>query len=122
MARTAIAESIVELLPTWKHLSLEVIEGAAPIASPDYRDQHIEIVRRCAEELEKDGLHLVLSLPESPEHLELLRDALAPHCLAVHIGEGDEDSYDYSFDSSVSSIKDIVTFLQHLIESIPNAA
>ncbi len=124
MARTAIAESIAETLPTWKHLSLEVIEGAMPedAASPEYKEQHIEIVRRCAEELEKDGMHLVLSLPESREHLELLRDALAPRCIAVHIGEGDEDQYDYSFDSSVSSVKDIVTFLTHFIESIPEDA
>jgi hypothetical protein len=124
MARTAIAESIVERIPTWKHLSLEVIEGAMPedIESEDYREQHVEIVSRCAAELEKDGLHLVLSLPESHKHLTLLRDALAPRCIAVHIGEGHEDEYDYTFDSSISSVKDIVTFLEHLIDSIPEAA
>jgi hypothetical protein len=122
MGRTAIAESMVELLPTWKHLSLEVIEGAMPIESAEYKEQHIEIVRRCAEELEKDDLHLILSMPESRNHLEHLRAALAPRCIAVHIGDATEDGYDYAFDSSISSINDIVTFLQHLVQSIPDAS
>ncbi len=119
MGRTAIAESIVELLPAWKHLSLEVIENATPGDTEDEREQHVEIIRRCAEELEKENLHLILSMPESRTHINLLQNALAPRCLAVHIGDIDEDGYDYCFDSSISSVKDIVTFLQHLIQSIP---
>ncbi len=119
MGRTAIAEQITALMPAWKHLSLEIIQNGLPGESEEYREQHMEIVRRCAEELEKDDMHLLLSMPESQEHLALMRTALTPRCIAVHMGEGDEEGYDFIFDSSVSSVKDIVTFLQHLIERLP---
>lgn len=122
MSRNTIAEQITELLPEWKHLALEVIQGAMPEDRKEELEQHVEIVRRCAAELEKDGMHLILSMPESEEHLKLLRHGLAPYCIAVHLGEGDEDNYDYAFDSSITSVKDIVTFLQHLIAKLPKDA
>ena len=80
---------------------------------------HVELVKRCMEELAKDDLHLILSMPESPEHLRLLRAGLAPSCIAVHLGEGDEDQYDFSFDASVTSVKDIVAFLLSIIDRLP---
>lgn len=119
MGRTAIAEQISALMPAWKHLSLEVIQSGTPGDSEDYQQQHAEIVHRCAEELERDGLHLILSMPESPVHFALLRESLGNSCIAVHIGEGDEEGYDFTFDSSVSSVKDIVGFLERLIERLP---
>lgn len=122
IGRTAIAEKIVELLPGWRHLSMDVMQAGIPEDEEDYLEQHTEIVRRCAEELQKDGLHMILSMPESPKQLAQLREGLAPHCVAIHIGEGDEETYDFSFDSSVSSVKDIVTFLQQFIERLPDAA
>lgn len=118
MGRTTIAEQITDMMPAWKHLSLEVIQSGSPGDSPDYHAQHAEIVHRCAEELEKDGMHLILSMPESPEHFALLRESLGRSCVAIHIGEGDEEGYDFTFDSSVSSVKDIVTFLEKLIDRL----
>lgn len=124
MGRNAIAEQITQILPEWKHLALEVIQNAMPDEAKEARDQHVEIVRRCAVELEQDGMHLILSMPESKEHLKLLRDGLAPNCVTVHLGTENDTSgnYDYTFDSSVTSMKDIVTFLQHLIRDIDAAA
>lgn len=119
LGRATIADQITAMMPAWKHLSLEVIQGPDPAVSEEYRDQHMEIVRRCAEELEKSGLHLLLSMPESEEHLGILRESLAPKCIAIHIGEGDEENYDFTFDSSVNSVKDIVAFLQNLMQRLP---
>ncbi len=118
MGRTTIAEQISAAMPAWKHLSLEVIQNGIRGESEEHRAQHAEIVRRCAEELEQDDMHLILSMPEAPEHFALLRDTLGRSCIAIHIGEGDEEGYDFTFDSSVSSIKDIVTFLENLIDRL----
>lgn len=118
MGRTTIAEQITSVLPAWKHLSLEVIQNGIRGDSPEYHAQHAEIVHRCAEELEKDGMHLILSMPESPEHFTLMKNSLGRSCVAIHIGEGDEEGYDFTFDSSVSSVKDIVAFLEKLIDRL----
>lgn len=122
MGRTAIAEQITELLPDWRHLSLEVLQNALPEDSTDMEEEQMLMIQQCALELQKDGLHLMLSMPASRPHVEMLRDSLAPYCMAVHIGEGDEEGYDLAFDSSVSSVKDIVTFLRHFIERLPEAS
>ncbi len=118
MGRATIAEKVTERLPAWKHLALEVIQEVAPEVSDEEKEQHLEIVRRCAEELAKDNFHLILSMPHSPERVQMLRQGLDDVMIAVHLGEGDEEGYDYAFDASVSSVNDIVTFLQHLIDSM----
>ena len=123
MGRTAIAEQVVEILPAWRHLALEVIqEYTPPREGADEHMRHIEIVRKCALELERDGLHLILSMPESAEQAYLLRTTLdpEPRCITIHLGEGDEEGYDYAFDSSISSVKEIVGFLETLIRKLPN--
>lgn len=119
MGRSAIAEQISDMRPSWKHLALEVIAETSK-NNPDDAAQHVEIVKRCMEELAKEDLHLILSMPESPTHLSLLREGLAPHCIAVHLGEGDEEAYDFAFDASVTSVKDIVAFLDNLIARLPS--
>ena len=121
MGRTAIAEKISELMPQWKHLALEVIQEVKPEENEEQKEQHLEIIRRCAEELAKDNLHMILSMPHSPERVQMLRDGLNDMCIAVHLGVGDEEGYDYVFDTSVSSINDIVTFLQNMIAALPDA-
>ena len=119
MGRSAIAEQVSQIMPAWKHLALEVIAEVSPDSEMEALEQHVEIVKRCMEELEKDNLHLILSMPESPSHLSLLRAGLAPHCIAIHLGEGDEEGYDFAFDSSATSMKDIVAFLEKLIARLP---
>lgn len=118
MGRSAIAEQVSQMMPSWKHLALEVIAETSP-EKVGNAAQHVEIVKRCMEELAKDDLHLILSMPESPTHLSLLREGLAPHCIAIHLGDGDEEGYDFAFDTSAASIKDIVTFLEKLIARLP---
>lgn len=122
MGRSAIAEKISELMPQWKHLALEVIQEVGPEENEEQKEQHLEIIRRCSEELAKDDLHMILSMPHSPERVQMLREELNGICIAVHLGEGDEDGYDYVFDTSVSSINDIVAFLQNMIASLPEAS
>ncbi len=121
MARASIAEQVSQLMPAWKHLAMEVIAETTPENEGNIV-QHVELVKRCAEELGKDDLHLILSMPAAPEHLILLRTELAPYCVAVHLGEGDEDGYDFAFDASVTSVKDIVAFLEKLIAKLPDIA
>lgn len=117
MGRSAIAEQVIADLPSWRHLALEVIEeAAAGFPTENGEPPPITVARKCAQELHEDGLHLFLTMPHSPQHIAMLRRAFLPHCITVHLGEPDTDGYDYSFDSSVHSVKSIVEFLQKRIE------
>jgi hypothetical protein len=118
MGRAAIAEKVTEMQPNWKHLALEVIQEMSSEESEEKRLQHLEIVKRCVEELAKDDLHLILTMPYSREHVEMLKSGL-DGSVAIHVGEGEEEGFDYVFDGSVSSMKDIATFIQHLIGTDP---
>lgn len=116
MGRIAIAEQIVEKNPAWKHLALEVIEGAAP---PDQEeDFHAQVVKRCADELEKDNLHLVLTLPGDSDQFALLSRALKPNVITVHLGGENEGDYDYVIDPNAKSVKDVVKFLETIMQEV----
>ena len=123
LARAAVAEQVTELHPEWKHLALEVIAevaGRGDDADRSERQQFsLEVVKRCAEELSQSGLHMILSMPAMPDQAMALQDMLAPECIAVCLGDtAAADRYDYVLDTSVQSVKDIVTFLDTLIEGL----
>jgi hypothetical protein len=117
LGRMAIAEKTVEKHPTWKHLALGVIEEMQPPEGEedDERPFHLQVVKRCVDELAKSGLHLVLSLPEAHEHLALLKKGLQPDCVVIHLGTTEDDVYDYVIDTKKKSMNDILKFLDELI-------
>lgn len=109
LGRAAIAENATELHPAWKHLALEVIEQASPPG--EEKDFHVQVVRRCAEELERDKLHLLLTLPGDSEQYRLLAKGLKPDCITVHLGKKEDGDFDYVIDASKKSVNDVVKFL-----------
>ena len=109
LGRITIAEQAVEKHPAWKHLALEVIEEASP--DSEEKDFHVEVVRRCAQELERDNLHLMLTLPGDSEQYELLSDGLKPNCITIHLGKNDGRTYDYVIDPGTKSVNDVLKFL-----------
>ena len=116
MGRIAIAEQLVEANPAWKHLALEVIEGATP---PDQEvDFHAQVVKRCSDELARDNQHLVLTLPGESEQFALLSRALKPHVITVHLGEDEAGKYDYVIDPNAKSVKDVVKFLEGIMKEV----
>lgn len=116
MGRIAIAEQLVEKNQAWKHLALEVIEGATP---PDQdKDFHAQVVKRCADELEKDNLHLILTLPGESEQFAMLSRALKPDVITVHLGKDPAGEYDYVIDPNAKSVKDVVKFLETIMNEI----
>jgi hypothetical protein len=116
MGRIAIAEQLVEKNQAWKHLALEVIEGATP---PDQdEDFHAQVVKRCAEELGRDNLHLMLTLPGESEQFAMLSRALKPNVVTVHLGKDGEGDYDYVIDPNAKSVKDVVKFLETIMQEI----
>lgn len=126
LGRMAIAEKVSERHPQWKHLELGVIENMQPPEGEedDERPFHLQVVKRCVEELEKAGLHLILSLPDAHEHLTLLQKGLRPNCVVIHLGDAprDNDTYDYVFDTKSKSMKEITKFLDDLVTDLSKHA
>lgn len=112
MGRNTIAAKAVEAHPTWKHLALEVIEEASP--QGEDADFHLQVIKRCAEELAKENMHLFLTLPSESEQYDALALALKPDCTTVHLGEETDGEYDYVIDPASRSVND-VTALLHVI-------
>lgn len=114
-ARVTIAERAVEEHPEWKHLALEVMEEAVP--EGEDADFHLQLIKRCAEELEKSGLHLLLTMPSTATHRDLLAIALKPNCITVHLGNNDDSDYDHVIDASTRSVNDVAELLHELMTS-----
>lgn len=115
MGRAAIAEKAIEQFPSWKHLALEVIEQTPN--DEEEKDFHLQVIKRCVEELDKSNLHLVLTLPGDSVHRELLAVALKPDCITVHLGKKEDGEYDYVIDPNVKSVNDVTKFLHTLMET-----
>jgi hypothetical protein len=113
IGRVTIAERAVEEHPEWKHLALEVFEETIP--EGEEKDFHLQLIKRCADELEKVGMHLFLTLPEDSPHRVLLGEALKPNCITVNLGNGPEDEYDYIIDPATRSVNDVTAFLHAIM-------
>lgn len=114
-ARITIAEQAIEAFPSWRHLALEVFEEAA---DPEQeKDFHLQVIKKCADELAKTDLHLILTMPgDSPQH-QLLAVALQPDCATVHLGTEDEGAYDYTIDTQERSVNDVTKLLHTIMET-----
>lgn len=116
MGRVTIAEKAVNEHPNWRHLALEVIAEAA-MPEDEEGSAHLQVIKRCSEELEKENLHLILTLPAESPHRSLLATALKPNCTTIHLGkDDDEGDYDFVIDPSVRSVNDVAKFLHTIME------
>lgn len=111
IARATIAEAATIDHPTWKHLALEVFEESAA-AAPE-ANFHLQVIKRCAEELERSGLHLLLTLPADSPHRGMLARTL--DCTTVHLGAEEDGSYDFVIDPMTTSVNDVTALLHTLM-------
>lgn len=114
IGRNTIADKAVSEHPSWRHLALEVLAESALPAEQE-SEGHLQIIKKCVEELEKENLHLILTLPTESPHRTLLASALAPACTTVHLGAQHDTGYDFVIDPSVRSVNDVVKFLHTMM-------
>lgn len=119
VARVTIAEKAADENPAWKHLALEVFEESA--AEIEEKDFHLQVIKRCAEELEKSGLHLLLTMPANSPHRVMLSEALKPGCITVHLGDEEDGDFDYVIDPATRSVNDIAAFLHAIMTPTDHA-
>lgn len=116
MGRVTIAEKAVAEHDTWRHLALEVLAEAAMPAEEE-SDAHLTVIKKCVEELAKENLHLILTLPGDSPHRDLLATALQPDCVTVHLGKSEDGAdYDFVIDPNVRSVNDVSKFLHTIME------
>lgn len=113
VARVTIAERAAAENPAWKHLALEVFEESA--ADIEEKDFHLQVIKRCAEELERSGLNLLLTMPADSPHRTMLAEALQPRCITVHLGSEDDGEFDFVIDPNTRSVNDVAAFLHALM-------
>lgn len=122
-ARITIAEQAIENFPSWRHLALEVFEEAAD--PEEEKDFHLQVIKKCADELAKTDLHLILTMPgDSPQH-GLLSTALKPDCTTVHLGTEDDPSaslraggeFDYTIDTQERSVNDVLKLMHTIMKA-----
>lgn len=113
IARATIAEAATADYPAWKHLALEVFEESA--AEVEEADFHLQVIKRCAEELERSNLHLLLTLPADSPHRKMLARTLQPGCTTVHLGTDDDGTYDFVVDPMTTSVNDVTALLHTLM-------
>lgn len=114
VVRAAIASSAVEAFPTWQHLALETMQGAS--GTPEERAFHLQLIRRCVEELAGEHMHLLLTLPAEARQYREIADALQPNCLTVHIGEESDGPYDRYIDPQ-AKVFEAMQLLSSVMES-----
>ncbi len=121
MGRVTIAEKAVAEHDSWRHLALEVLAEAA-MPQEEESDGHLQVIRKCVEELAKEGMHLMLTMPGDSPHRDLLALALKPDCITVHLGEAsDGPEYDFVIDPTVRSVNDVTKFLNTIMNSEDDA-
>ena len=113
LSRAAIAEKAVEQKPSWQHLALEVIEQS--VENPEQWDFHLQLIKRCAEELSETGMHLILTLPGDSDHLPAIARILKPRCTTVHLGLESDGAYD-AYISPRATVNDAVQSLHLLMK------
>jgi hypothetical protein len=117
MGRVTIAEKAVAEHDSWRHLALEVLAEAA-MPQEEESDGHLQVIKKCVEELAKEGMHLMLTMPGDSPHRDLLATALQPNCITVHLGRADDGGeYDFVIDPTVRSVNDVTKFLHTIMNS-----
>jgi hypothetical protein len=116
MGRVTIAEKAVAEHDNWRHLALEVLAEAA-LPEGEESDAHLQVIRKCADELAKEDMHLMLTMPGDSPHRDLLAMALQPGCITVHLGSEEDGEYDFVIDPNVRSVNDVTKFLHTVMES-----
>lgn len=115
MGRITIAEKAVEMHKAWRHLALEVLAESA-LSEETESEGHLVIIKQCVDALEKDDLHLILTMPADAAQREILAEGLQPNCMTVHLGSQEDGEYDFIIDPSVRSVNDVTKFLHTIME------
>lgn len=119
MGRVTIAEKAVEVHKDWRHLALEVLaESALPEDAES--EGHLIIIKQCVDALEKDGLHLILTMPADSIQRDILAEGLQPNCITVHLGSNEDGEYDFVIDPGTRSVNDVTKFLHTIMDSDSN--
>lgn len=115
MGRVTIAEKAVEAHPSWRHLALEVLAESA-LPEDEESQGHLFIIKQCVDALEKDDLHLILTMPADSIQRDILAEGLQPNCITVHLGDSEDGEYDFVIDPNTRSVNDVTTFLHTIME------
>ena len=124
--RGALAEKICDENAEWRHLAMEgLADSVEAVGGKEYdEEQLIAIACQCANAMQRDGYHMIVSLPDAATLLPLLRDSIEGDCLSIHLGEPEEDAvdlFDHVINTKSASIKDIYAFLEPLLKDPPDA-
>jgi hypothetical protein len=106
--RATIALQATKRHPHWQHLALESMQGAS--GTVEERALHLGLIRRCAQELAEQHLHLLLTLPAETRQTVEIATALRPDVITIHLGEEDADDYDRVLPLSVT-LPDVLAVL-----------
>lgn len=127
VVRSALAEKICSGSEQWRHLAIEDLADAARESEggKEYDElKLLAIVVQCANTMQKEGYHMILSLSDATDFSAALREHLEGDHLSIYLGDPKPsliDAYDHVIDTSAASVNDIVRFLQPLIEDPPDA-
>lgn len=124
--RGALAEKICAENDEWRHLAMEDLsESLEAHGGKEYdEDQLLAIACNCANEMQKDGYHMILSLKNAKKFVPVLRENIEGDCLAIHLGEPHKDLvdiFDHVINTKNASINDIEKFLRPLLLDPPDA-
>jgi len=126
IARAAIAEKLRGELENWSHLPLEALSEAVASQGMQIAQQPELLLRvacHCTEEMRREGMHTLLSADDIGEMLPLLREELGGDVVAVHLGDSENpDQFDFTIDTSVSNLNDIVNALIKFIKETPQSS
>ncbi len=93
IGRAAIANRMVKEMGEWRHLPVEELSELQPLEQVDIRERSdvmLRIACKCAEELQDQGYHIIISCDFSPTALTVAKDELGDRIIGVHMGSQPE--------------------------------
>jgi hypothetical protein len=121
IARLSLANQIVQANDDWRHLSIEnVMDIVSQLGMEVDEDEPFltQLACQCAQEMQGDGFHLVMTLP-AVEDIDEFKEDVGGSCLVVHFASKQDkgsENHDLIIDGSKKSVKDAYMMLKELIE------
>lgn len=128
IGRRMLAEKMSQEDASWRHLPLERVAQLVHMQKLDTRDGNeqmfIRIACHCAQQMNEEGFHVVLSHPTATDEVDVMREELGPKFLAFYLGHVDEEevdedvetTFDYLIDSGRHSVNDAYTLMMDVLE------
>lgn len=112
LARAAIATRMVKEDGQWRHLAVEELAEIEPLDTVEEKERSdvmLRIACKCAEELENQGYHVIISGDYRPSILAMARSELE-RIIGVHVGpqyeiEGSE--FPHVLDAKTATASDV---------------